>query len=54
MTDVFSNLVYYDRKDDERLPRGRIEALVERKVLTPEEIADAFRFALLKALGTAE
>lgn len=45
--DLFSNYVYYDRKDDEDMPLGRIEALVDRGVLQPQEIVDAFRQQVL-------
>lgn len=51
MADSVSNLLYYDRKDDDELPLGRVELLVERGVLNAEEIAEAFRSALLKALS---
>lgn len=51
MGDVVSNLLYYDRKDDEELPRERIELLVEKGLLTSDQIVEAFRAALVKALG---
>jgi len=41
-----ANLLYYDRKEDEDLPRGEIEAAVAAGELASGEIVDAFRDAL--------
>jgi hypothetical protein len=43
LDDLFGHLMYDDRKEDEDLPRGRIEILVARNVVTPEEIAAVFQ-----------
>lgn len=43
LSDLFKTLIYYDRKEDEDLPRDRIELLVARGITTPEEIVDEFR-----------
>lgn len=44
--DLVSNFLYYDRKDDEDLPRGAIEEAIKDGVITPTEICDAFQKAL--------
>lgn len=41
-TDLVGALVYYDRKDDEDLPRGEIEAAIEAGDITPEIIIETF------------
>ncbi|NNL18684.1 MAG: hypothetical protein HKP37_08100 [Boseongicola sp.] len=46
--DLVSDFLYYDRKEDELLPRGSIEAAVRNGELSWEEIADRFRQELLK------
>lgn len=40
--DLLSNFLYYDRKEDEELPRGEIEAAVRAGEITAQEIADRF------------
>lgn len=47
--DAGSSFAYYDRKEDEELPVGAIEAAIQAGDVTREEIADAF----LKAMGRA-
>ena len=41
-----ANFLYYDRKEDEDLPRGEIEAAVAAGELSYAEIAEAFRVEL--------
>lgn len=48
MADVVADLLYYDH--DKELPSGRVQLLLEKGLLTPDQIADAFRAALLEAL----
>lgn len=43
ISDLVSGFLYYDRKEDETLPRGAIEALVESGKITVDEIVGAFR-----------
>ena len=43
VSDLVSNFLYYDRKDDEDLPRDVIENAIEEGIITADEIADAFR-----------
>lgn len=45
------DLVVYDRKEDEDLPRGSVEEAVTAGEVTVEEIVEAFRVKLLEVLG---
>jgi hypothetical protein len=38
-----AKFVYYDRKEDEELPRGAIEQAIVDGVITEDEIVEAFR-----------
>lgn len=40
--DLVANLLYYDRKEDENLPRGAIEQAVEHGVITVDEMIEKF------------
>lgn len=42
ISDLVSAFVYYDRKEDEELPRGEIERLLEEGVITAEWIVEKF------------
>ena len=42
VSDLVSNLLWYDRKEDEDLPRGEIEAAIAAGEITVEEIVVAF------------
>lgn len=44
--DLVSDLLWYDRKEDEELPRDAIEQMVKRGELTVEEMVSAFEEAL--------
>jgi hypothetical protein len=48
--DLVSDFLYYDRKEDEDLPRGEIEAAIKTEVITTEEIVSHFRDHLLRGL----
>ena len=48
ISDLFGDFIYYDRKEDEDLPRGRIELLVERGVLSPQAIVAEFERHVLE------
>jgi len=41
--DLVADFLYYDRKDDETLPRGVIEESIKKKVISIEEIVESFR-----------
>lgn len=49
--DLVGDFLYYDRKEDEELERGAIEAAIEDGVITEEEIVEMFRTSLRKGLG---
>ena len=44
--DLVADFLYYNRKEDECLPRGEIEKAVQRGVITADEIAEAFARSL--------
>jgi hypothetical protein len=48
--DSVSNLLYYDRKDDEELPRGAINDAVRDRVVTVEEMVAQFEVSLRQGL----
>jgi hypothetical protein len=50
--DLVSGLMYYDRKEDEQLPRGAIEGMVSRQETDVDEIIDVFSKELRIRLGT--
>lgn len=50
VADLVSDFLYYDRKEDEGLPRGAIDAAVEEHVITIDEIVAEFRAELVKGL----
>jgi hypothetical protein len=45
--DLVADFLYYGRKEDKELPRGMIEDLLDRGVLTREEIVERFRLQLV-------
>ena len=49
--DLVCGFLYYDRKEDEDLPRGSIQQAVENDVVTVDEIVERFRTELMKGLG---
>lgn len=49
--DLIGAFLYYDRKEDEDLPRGEIEAAVETGALTVDDIVERFRVELVQGLG---
>jgi hypothetical protein len=46
VSDLVGALLYYDRKEDEDLPRGAIESAIESGVITYDEIVSVFRSEL--------
>lgn len=48
VTDLVSAFTYYDRKEDEELPRGAIESAIERGEITIDEIVEHFRAELTR------
>lgn len=49
--DLVSDFLYYDRKEDEDLPRGAIEKAIEDQVISAEEIVSKFKEALERGLS---
>lgn len=49
--DLVGGFLYYDRKEDEELPRGEIQAAILAGEITPEEIAQRFTVKLNAGLG---
>ena len=48
--DLVAQLLYYDRKEDEELPRGKIQEMIEAGETSVDEIVAAFRLELEKVL----
>ena len=48
--DLVSDLLYYDRKEDEDLPVGAIEESVAGGEITADEIVGIFRTELAKSI----
>lgn len=48
VTDLVSAFTYYDRKEDEKLPRGAIEDAIARGEITVDEIVEHFRARLVE------
>ncbi len=51
VSDLVGAFLYYDRKEDEELPRGVIEAAICQGVVTVDEIVDRFRSRLIEAVS---
>lgn len=51
--DLVSDFLYYDRKEDQTLPVGRIEELIKAEALSPELLAEWFWRELGYALERA-
>ncbi len=48
--DLVLNFLYYDRREDEDLPRGAIEEALANQYLTVDEIVEQFRKSLTEAV----
>lgn len=51
VVDLVSNFLYYDRKEDEDLPRGVIDDLVKNGIVTVDEIVTLFKQKLIEGLS---
>lgn len=51
ISDGVSNFLYYDRKEDEELPRGAIEDMITKGEITLNEMVDKFANELRIGLG---
>ena len=54
LSDLVADYLYYDRKDDEDLPRGAIQTLIEEGDLKVEIIVAHFKKILIEFLEAAE
>ena len=50
VTDLVSNFLYYDRKEDEELPREAIQGAILSEQISVEDIVKQFRIKLLEGL----
>ena len=50
LSDMFADLFYYDRKEDEDMPVGSIEQMVKSGEVTEQEILDVLSYELHRAL----
>lgn len=50
LDDLVSDFLYYDRKEDESLPRGAIEEAVHAGEITVAELVDSFRDLLASGI----
>jgi len=48
--DLVSDLLYYDRKEDENLPKGAIEKAIKEGKITEEQMVKKFAESLTKGL----
>jgi hypothetical protein len=51
VADLVSDFLYYDRKEDENLPRGAIEEAIEMGEVSSDEIVGWFSYALKQGLS---
>lgn len=49
--DLVSDFLYYDRKEDEELPRGSVEEAIKLGEISSQEIIDHFSKKLEKSLS---
>ena len=52
VADLVLSFLYYDRKEDEDLPRGAIEKAIANKDVSIDEIAALFKAKLIEGLDT--
>jgi len=50
VSDLVADFLYYDRKNDQDLPLGEIEAAIEAGEITVDEIVVQFRMELQEGL----
>ncbi len=43
LADLVSNFLFYDRKEDQDLPRGAIDDAIEQEEITIDEMVSQFR-----------
>lgn len=52
VSDLVGSFLYYDRKEDDDLPRGAIEEAIKAGELTVDDIIEDFRRELMKGIST--
>ncbi len=50
ISDLVLDLLYYDRRECSRLPRGKIEQLIEEHSISTDDLAMMFRDELNKSI----
>ena len=50
ISDLVASFLYYDRKEDDYLPVGKIEELIANKELSVDDIVSEFRRNLIGSL----
>jgi hypothetical protein len=48
--DLVAGFLYYDRKEDNELPRGEIANMIKEKLITIDQIVSVFREELEKSI----
>ena len=51
ISDLATSFLYYDRKEDDELPRGAIEKAIKDGVITELEIVQKFKESLINGLN---
>ena len=51
ITDLCSNFVFYDRKEDEKLSINKLNKAVDDGVITVDEMVEHFKDCLLNTFG---
>lgn len=54
ISDAISDLLYYDRKEDDELPRGLIDLAIHEGDITVDAMVDQFRKQLTEGLMPLE
>jgi len=49
--DLANSLLYYDRQDDEVLPKGSIQKAIKEDIITVDEIIEKFGYVLKEELN---
>ena len=50
VSDLVLDLIYYDRKEDEELPRGAIEQAVKSGEVSIDEMVELFKLKITESL----
>lgn len=48
--DLVADLLYYDRKEDENLPVGAIDAAIKAGIVTVDKMVEIFRSGLIEGV----